>query len=254
MGARRRILRSFRMLPLALSLAAGCRSGDPVLPDFRLRESNLTALREEIWNGEFGARSNDRAPGADRLRVAAYREGPAPAPVRRLVLATSTGGLDADGQEGDEALRLVLEPRDDSDRAVPVAASLRVEVHQLGVTGTRLPLCSWDIAPEELAPTWRADWTGSGYALTLPWKSFPTSEQLRILARLTLADGSRHEAAREIRVRLRPVAWKPALSQEAEGEPAAHTVRSGVEPAVRWEPTPLENAVTLGRPVPLPGP
>jgi hypothetical protein len=257
MPARRRIPYPVLLLSLALFHAAGCRGADLVLPDFRLRDNNLTALREEIWNGEFGARSSDRAAGKDPLRVAAYREGPAPAPVRRLVLAPATGGLDADGQEGDEALRLVLEPRDDSDRPVPVAARLLVEAHQLGVTGTRLALGSWEIAPEELAPTWRADWSGAGYVLTLPWKTFPTTEQLRVSARLTLADGTRHEAVREIRVCLRPSSWMPTLPEET-GHPAGveqaggHTARSGVEPAVRWEPTPLENAINLGRPVPLP--
>ncbi|MCI0462743.1 MAG: hypothetical protein L0Z62_37820 [Gemmataceae bacterium] len=262
MPARCRISRSCLLLSVTLSLVAGCRGADLVLPDFRLRDNNLTALREEIWSGEFGARSNDRARGEDPLRVAAYRERPAPAPVQRLVLTPATSGHDADGQEGDEALRLVLEPLDDSDRPVPVAASLLVEAHQLGVTGARLALCSWEIAPEDLARAWRADWAGSGYTLTLPWKSFPTTEQLRVSARLTLADGSRHEAIREIRVRLCPSTWKPVLPLETdhpagagqEGRPGEHTARSGVEPAVRWEPTPLENAVNLGRPVPLPTP
>ncbi len=254
-----RQLALFSLVPLLVPLAAGCRGPDLVTPDLRLQAAHIEELHAEIRHGEFAAKAAD--PNDDAARTTAYRDGSAASVVRRLVLAPATGGLDADGREGDEALRIALEPRDRRNRPVRAEGSLQIDVHQIGVTGMKVLLCSYDVPAEQLAGAWRADWSGSRYTLTFPWKAAPTTEQLRVTARLTLADGTRHETEREIRVRPGPSEWRPHVEPETDrGLEAGHAggvVRAsayqGTPPPVTWEPTPLSGAVRLRRPIPLTG-
>lgn len=124
--------------------------------------------------------------------------------VRDVQLARGTGGLDEDGAPGDEALMVVVVPRDDDGSAVKVPGRLQVSALEITPQGLKTPIGSWDISPEKLRPTWRSGVLSTGYFVTLPWQTFPNTERVRVVVRLMTVDGRAFEADRDVTVR--PVA------------------------------------------------
>jgi hypothetical protein len=254
MWRRSRLLSSFFLLACSACLgSAGCRGAD-ILPDLRFRESHFRALSADLWENDFGqlTRARQDAPPDAVARVA-------PSSLRRLVLASSTGGWDADGRAGDAALQVVLEPRDEDERPVKADGALRLAAFQVAPTGERTPLGEWDVPAEQLAEAWRPSWTGASYTLILPWQAAPNAADVEVVAWLTLADGSRYEARRQVRVRpaaappdgVTTAAWRPGAA-DAPAAPPPRAGDAGVHRTdLRWEPASLTGAVRLRRPEPL---
>src|SRR5207245_2700158 len=102
----------------------------------------------------------------------------------------------------------------------------------------------------------------SGYVVTLPWKSWPTCENLRVVARLVLSDGRAFEADKDVKIHLAPgVHPAPAEPNDSFQPDHLHMPRpfpeqgrapaSNITPASDWQPVPLSNAAKLERPVPF---
>src|SRR5262249_60511218 len=106
---------------VALAVSAlGCRNCDLVEAELHARESDVRDLREELQRSEFQNQAL-----LHELRTlrgdgpAAGGESPATAyPVRSLTLGRGTGGYAGDTCPGDEALQVVMEPRDPDGHAV----------------------------------------------------------------------------------------------------------------------------------------
>jgi hypothetical protein len=201
MGAGRHSTSSFCLLPLALVLVptAGCRNCDLVEAELRTRNNELRELREEVHRIE----SQNQALLHD---FAVLRQGPlalppeAAAPVnslRQISLGFGTGGVNEHNCPGDEALLVVLEPRDCDNHIIKAPGALHIEAVEISPEGLKTPLSSWDIAAHQLRDKWR---TGiiTGYKLILPWKTWPREERLRVVARLNLPDGRVFETDRDI--------------------------------------------------------
>src|SRR5207302_8908304 len=116
-----------------------------------------------------------------------------------------TGGVDEDGCPGDEALEVVVEPRDADGHTIKAPGSVHVEALEISPEGLKVPLSSWDLTPEQVRHTWRSGLLSTGYFIVLPWKNWPSSEKLRVVAQFTLADGRLFEADKDITVRLSPL-------------------------------------------------
>ena len=116
----------------------------------------------------------------------------------------------------------------------------------------------------------------------LPWKVWPSTEKLRVIAQFSLADGRFFEADKDVTIRLAPKAYRkvvPAEEVPLEGPaeigpplplprkveptwpdgnriplPPPETNSTGTQPAALWLNTPagsLYNSVQLLRPIPL---
>src|SRR5438270_813316 len=71
-------------------------------------------------------------------------------------------------------------------------------------------LCVWNVPQDELRGQWQAD---TGYVLRLPWQAWPLHEQVRIVARMTVAEGKTVEVDREMRVHPGSLAARANLPQ-----------------------------------------
>jgi hypothetical protein len=249
MWAGRRIPFACGLLPAAAPLLlCGCLGRNYVDPDYRYRDGHVAELREHLYSGAFGAasRHGEDAARPESTHHAAYHEA-APAP-RRLTLTAAPEG------ERGGALRVVLELHDQAGRSVHVPASLHLAVLEPGPESQTTILGDWDLPGELLEHAWIASWSGGGYRLLLPWKTWPSAARVRVRARLTLADGTPCEAEQEVPLRAAatgttappvPVAGPPPGGA---GDTGVTQVRADVP---RWEPPSLEGAVRIGRPVRL---
>ncbi len=118
-----------------------------------------------------------------------------------LVLATGTGGVREHQELGDDALQVVVLPRDEDGNPVRALGELVVYAFEVQPGGTKTPLCGWTVGIDELRRTWKNGLISKGYHVVLPWKQLPTREKLRVVAQLRLPDGRVLEAEKEISIR-----------------------------------------------------
>jgi hypothetical protein len=124
--------------------------------------------------------------------------------VKQIALGRLTGGYDQDPDcPGDEALQILLEPRDADDQSVKAPGVLHVDLYEVSPQGLKSPLSSWDVPARELRKKWETPvFGGPAYRVILPWKTWPTTENLRVVARFMTPDGQQFEADKDITVRL----------------------------------------------------
>ncbi len=209
MWARRQITCSFFLFPVLF--LAGCRNCDLVEAELRSRESDLRELRADLARAEGENEALMHEVGALRqgtsskitpeLASQTYT-------LKQVVLGRGTGGYDEDNCPGDEALQVVLEPRDSDGHSIKAPGALHVEAQEITPEGLKIPLSSWEIPPHQLRRSWRSGLLSTGYVVVLPWQNWPSSEKIRVIARFTLADGRVFEADKDVTIRLAPAAYR----------------------------------------------
>jgi hypothetical protein len=211
--------------------------------------------------------------------------------LKQITLGRGTGGVDEDDCPGDEALQVVVEPRDGDGHTIKAPGSIHVEALEVTAEGLKMPLSSWELTPEQLRHTWRNGFLSTGYFIVLPWKTWPSSDKLRVIVRFTLVDGRAFEADKDVTIRPTPVARRKTAAPPDPAEPGPSVVpipvlppprtfeppsnstskawwlppagsaiatraagTNSVQPAALWRPKPgpsLPDSVELLRPVPL---
>jgi hypothetical protein len=282
MVARGRALTSFLPVGLAILFVSivGCKSNsDFVEAELRTRENDLRDLRADVSRLQCqnealvrelqATRQDTSAKITPELASQTYT-------LKQISLGRGTGGLDEDNCPGDEALMVVLEPKDCDGHTIKAPGSLHVEAYEISPEGLKTLLSSWDVPPDQLRRSWRSGFLSTGYFVTLPWKSWPGSEKLRVVTRFALADGRVYEADKDVTIHLTPadrrkvVPLIPAepipLPMPTPTDPAAGPITKtawsvpaasadGVTSTSSWRPkrTPsLADAVQLLKPIPLP--
>lgn len=231
------------------------------LEDQRRMEINNLALRQEL----------------DALRQAVKTNPEQPAPstfgVKRIVLGRATGGVDQDGKPGDEALQVVVETRDSTDHAFKVPGTLQIYALEITPEGIKAPLCMWEIPPDKVQASWKDGLLSAGYTMTLPWKTLPMYENVRIVVRFVTLDQRAYEADKDIKVRvlagvvprrqelIPPPAGGPAPALEfppvlvpTGASSASSWRRESTEtpaPRTQWQPAAPGVGITVGRPTPI---
>jgi hypothetical protein len=199
------------VVSLALvAVVSGCRTCDRVESELRAREQDVRELRDELERSEAftcALQHELRGLKGDLPPVAGEAPTPRPigvSPVRSLALGRQTGGRSDGSCSGDDALQVHVEPRDPDGHAVKVAGSLAVQVLEINRDGLKKPLSAWELSPEQLRKTWRGGLLSSGYQVMLPWKVWPSTEKLRVVAQFRPLDGRVFEAEKDVSVRLPP--------------------------------------------------
>jgi hypothetical protein len=114
-----------------------------------------------------------------------------------------TGGFDADKRFGDEGITVVVEPRDHSGRIVRQSGRISVALIDPALPGEAGRVARWDFSAQEVEQRVRDGVPTEGIHLELRWPARPPEhEELMVFARLTTADGQRHEASQSILVDL----------------------------------------------------
>jgi hypothetical protein len=255
------------ILLLAGLFAAGCRSKDTLETELRTREIQYRELLDEFDRTQHHNEALERENQSLRKGWKILPEQAAQTfTVRRITLGRLTGGQNTDNISGDDALQVVVEPRDGADHAIKAPGTLHVLALEVSAQGIKTPIGAWDVSSADLTRAWKGGLLGSGYVVTLPWKSWPSAENVRVVVRLELADGRVFEADKDIRVRLAPGThprpMPPVGPLMPDGDPL-HPPRpldeqsrtapatGGVASVHLWQGAPLSEAVRLQRPVPL---
>lgn len=261
-------------LGLGLTLITGlggCRANKcgPIEAELRAREDDVRVLRDELDRSEFINQALSRELCAVRGQpgpLGVIEKPSEPYPVRSIRLGRGTSGRAADCG-GDDALQVQVEPIDCDGQTLKAPGCLYVEAIEVTKEGLKRVLSTWEVPQEELRRKYQNGLINSGYMLTLPWKTPPSTEKLRVLARFTLVDGRVFEADKDITVRVLPEHKRRTIT--APVMPAPTPVPKPMLPApmetVPEKPAPppekaVEGPILIGgkkgaeilRPVPLP--
>jgi hypothetical protein len=251
----------------------GCKHKDLLENELRERDKQYREALEDLGKAEHRSDAQQR-------EIEALRKGSAISPelaaqtfgLKRIAFGRGTGGVNNDNVPGDEALQIILEPRDTDDHIIKAPGVLYVLAVEINSQGLKTPFSSWTVPENKLRQSWKQGLLSTGYSLILPWTNFPQTENLRIVARLVTPDGRIFETDKDIRVHLVPGAPRrpegpldcpiPPGAVDPFALPAGHTSRQSTTApsasASRWQAAPLDGAVQLGQPVPItplsPGP
>jgi hypothetical protein len=259
-------------LGLALfSGLVGCRSNSGnIEAELRAREDDVRHLREELDRSEFLNQSLSRELAAQRGipgPTGVIEKPTEPYPLRSIRLGRGTSGRAADCG-GDDALQVQVEPVDCDGQTFKAPGCLYVEVMEVSTEGLKRPLSSWEVDANQLRRKWQSGLFNTGYMLTFPWKTPPSTEKLRVLARFKLLDGRIFEADKDITIRLLPEHMRrtlpvpapvlptptPTLPKPAEGTPPPTIVPPMTDgpKLTSGKIAPTGPSVELLRPVPTP--
>lgn len=203
-GARRLLAAALILLTLA-----GCRSARQELLEIELRdrERQLEQLKAKQGVIESDYQALELELEALQRKLAKEQAPPTTSSgavifVKSVTLGRLTGGYRKDPKATfDDALQVLIEPRDADESVVKAPGSARIEVFEVSPQGIKTPLSQWDLTARELRGTWDAPLIGGpAYRVTLPWKAAPSTEKIRILVRFTGMDGAVFEAERDATV------------------------------------------------------
>jgi hypothetical protein len=270
-------LTSFFLFPLLVCLTqAGCRTNNADLleNELRARDIQFREAIDELKKSEFQKEALQRE--VESLRRGTHFSPEAAAQIfglKRITLGRGTSAIDTDNLPGDDGLQVVFEPRDADDHIVKTPGTLEITALEINAQGTKTILSTWAIDQEQLRRSWKQSLFSTGYILTLPWKSWPQTENLRVVARLTLPDARVFETDRDVKLRL-PAGPRPLLPAPKEvpfkdmpskeippkevplplpkesTRPGPPEAKSTVWQA-NWQPAPLNKTINLGRPEPI---
>ena len=192
----------------ACRLTGPDRRYDLLEAELRTREREVAELRGEVarqgqLNQLFGQPSAARPdlPPCDPPGVFSSSGRVLTLPLKDVILAAGTGGVDEDNLPGDEYLQVVIAPRDDDGTVVKVPLRGTVRAYEVSTEGLKTPLGQWDVTPDQMRKSWKSGLLSSGYFVPLQWDRPPAADRLRLVARVATADGREFEADKEVRVR-----------------------------------------------------
>jgi len=249
-------------LPILPLMAVGCRNnrGDVLEAELRGREREVRELRSELdttraTNEAFERELyrqrgvvpplnlNNRTP-SDRSAL--------PAGLKEVALGSGTGGIDEDRVPGDEALMVVIVPKDDDGQSVRAVGAVVITAREIDPQGAKTFLSSWEISATDLRRYWKSGLLSTGYQITLPWKKLPTRTKMRVELKFVSPDGRVYEAERDVTIR------PPAPGSIATpAEQSAEVVPEGFLPSNTLPmpaSVPLRDAIRIRQPVPSPDP
>lgn len=191
-----------------LSFTAGCRNNDVVEMALRAREQDVRTLKEEVLRMQayneallkelHTVRNFGSVNVTPELAAQTYT-------LKRITLGRGTSGRDDDKQPGDEAIFVVIEPRDSADDIIKAPGSAQIFALEISTEGLKTPFSSWTISPEQLRQSWKQGLFTNGYSLTLPLQQAPKNKNVRIIVRFQLIDGRVFEADKDITVNPGPM-------------------------------------------------
>ena len=185
---------------LALApLAAGCGGPDPLTLQERVQL--MVHMNEQLQNEVYqlnrriaelspgGTGSTMPQQGPDRLAAAMADD---PFRAVKLELHRISGGFDADGQPGDDGVRLLVQPRDAQNDVVKRPGAIEIDLFDLMLDEGSRRLGHWEFTVSQAAKEWVTGLLGAtGYSFQLKWPGDkpPVHNRLTVMVRMTTLDG-----------------------------------------------------------------
>lgn len=119
--------------------------------------------------------------------------------VQRVEIGRRSSGVSTDDQEGDDALRVYVEPIDQFGHVIKAAGAITVRLFDLAAPPDTL-IGECVLTPKEAGSLWTGSFTGSYFMLTCPWNRPPTVDEITVRVEFTdYATGKTFTAQRVVK-------------------------------------------------------
>jgi hypothetical protein len=143
-----------------------------------------------------------------------------------------SGGLNRDGEPGDDLLNVVVVPHDADGESLKWAGEVEIEAIDLTAPEEERHLGVWRFSPDEVAKHWQSGLT-SGFQFRMPWQSPPASENIVLHARFRTSDGRQFGTSAEIHI-----TPDPEVVARAKERRLANRSEDSTKPAIAMPPDP----------------
>ena len=157
---------------LCAALIAGCASGRNV----EILESRLTAQQDKLLEAERELAEARREIQSLQDTLVATRKDAArkgrslaigPQPAKLAFHSLLTGGIDEDGQPGDEAIRAIIQPVSEDGGVIRSEGRLDVELLDVTAPSDRRVKGHWSYAGQDLRELWASGLFSTGFNLKI---------------------------------------------------------------------------------------
>ena len=192
---------------VVLAAAAGCRVNDQLVQaDAQVRQyrQENAKLKTELESRQRVIAEQEKqiqtlqTLGQKRLELLFHVIG--------IKLGRYSGGVNLDGKEGDDGVRVYLSPVDRDGHAVKVAGEATVQLFDLAAKPEQNLLAEYNYPAQEIAKHWVAGFMTYHYRFDCPWRSGPPA-RAEITVRATFTDyltGKQFTAQKVCTVKLPP--------------------------------------------------
>jgi hypothetical protein len=143
--------------------------------------------------------SEPQPPDFRRPQRASYEVQGDPQIAQLFINPFRTSGIDLDQQPGDDALRVVFEPRNAAGQFVPQAGELTVVVLDPAAPGDAAHVARWDLSAREVGEWILASRPDPGIAIQLKWpEKRPDHGKLKMFVRYTTPQGAEIETSSDV--------------------------------------------------------
>ncbi|MBI5758188.1 MAG: hypothetical protein HZA46_06695 [Planctomycetales bacterium] len=112
-----------------------------------------------------------------------------------------TGGIDRDGQPGDEGLSVLVAPMDSTGDVIKLPGEIGIELLDLSQpVGERL-IARRQISLVDSESLWHHGFVGTGYLIELNWERIPTQPDVTLNVKLEAPDGRLFQTTHVVKVR-----------------------------------------------------
>ncbi len=107
--------------------------------------------------------------------------------VQRIKIGSQSGGVDLDGMEGDDGIRVYLKPIDQAGSIIKAAGTVKVQLFDLTSESgeTLIAQKTWTV--QQLSDQWASGFVSYHFTLTCPWTSAPPANN-QITVRVEFVD------------------------------------------------------------------
>jgi hypothetical protein len=123
-----------------------------------------------------------------------------------------TGGIDRDGQPGDEGLSVLVAPVDAAGDVIKLPGEIRIELLDLSQPVGEQVIARRQISLDDSESLWHRGFVGTGYLIELNWERIPTQPDVTLSVRLEAPDGRQFQTTHVVKVR--PPEQNSAASRE----------------------------------------
>jgi hypothetical protein len=162
------------LLLLAMSALGGCPGPEPIDPVLLERDRALDEVKK--LRAEVG-RLRTRLADCEK-QVAALQDLGDKRPgklfyVQRVEIGSYTGGVDLDGQDGHDGIKVFLQPIDQHGSPIKAAGEATVQLYDLAAPKEDNLIAEHRLTADELAKKWSSGFLVYHYSFVCRWKPHP---------------------------------------------------------------------------------
>jgi len=93
--------------------------------------------------------------------------------VQRIALGRYTGGVDLDGKEGDDGIKVYLRPIDADGSVIKAAGTVKIQLFDLAIEGKDNLIGRYEWTAEQISKQWSSGFMTYHFSFKCPWKASP---------------------------------------------------------------------------------